>query len=515
MTTALISTYGQPLALGLRYVSSYLKQHGHDVRMLFISSKRDTARAGFPPTLIESLVEYLRDVDLVGFSLMTNTFHRSRVLTESIRQASIKVPIVWGGVHPTVAPEESLAVADAVCIGEGEQTMLELADAIQAGRDPTRIRGLWWQRNGQILQNPVRPLEDNLENYPPPDYEMENQHYVVRDGRLAPARPELMRNVLTRYRVQTTRGCPFRCAFCNNSALQRIYRDKGPWVRMRSNQNVIAELEERVARFPSIEAINIIDDLFFIRDEDTLADFARMYVDRINLPLELDAFPTTVSRRKIEILRQMPIALVSMGIQSGSPDTLVNLYARRTPIERIVEAINLLADGKIPAEYHYIISNPFEPDANLIETLRFAARHHRGPAIVRVFPLALYPGTPLFERALADGIIAGRHEEAYDYTYDSRLYVLKDSYLAMILRAVLGLKGAGLSARWAERFVNLASSPAIRWARDWRWFPYLAYGGYRVGRFVTRRIVYQCFIRPIAKLRHHRREYPRAHPLGA
>ena len=106
---------------------------------------------------------------------------------------------------------------------------------------------------------------------------------------------------------------------------------------------------------------------------------------------------------------------------------------------------------------------------------------------------------------MADGIIASRHEEAYQYTYDSRLYVLNDSYPAIVLRAVLGLKGAGLSARWAERFVNLAVSPTVRWALDRRWFPYVAFGGYRIGHFVARRIIYQCFIRPFAQLRRRRK----------
>ena len=103
MKVSLISTYTHPIALGLRYVSSYLKAAGHDVSMLFLSSKRDTAKADFAEPVMADMIERLRDVDLIGMSLMTNTFHRACVLTERLRSAGVKAPILWGGTHPTDA----------------------------------------------------------------------------------------------------------------------------------------------------------------------------------------------------------------------------------------------------------------------------------------------------------------------------------------------------------------------------------------------------------------------------
>ena len=121
MRIGLISTYTHPFALGLRYVSSYLKTMGHDVSVCFMSSHRDTTAPDFSAAALADLVERLRPCALIGLSLMTNTFRRAQFLTEHLRNAGLRAPIVWGGTHPTVAPEECLEIADAVCVGEARK----------------------------------------------------------------------------------------------------------------------------------------------------------------------------------------------------------------------------------------------------------------------------------------------------------------------------------------------------------------------------------------------------------
>ncbi len=500
MKIALVSTYTHPIALGLRYVSSYLKAHGHDVEMFFLRSKRATAEADFSPALLSDLADRLHDAGLIGVSVMTNTFHRACVLTDALRAAAIKSPIVWGGAHPTVAVEESLQVADIVCLGEGEHAMLELAEATEGGRDPTSIAGLAFRRNDRITRNPVTLLRKPLDDYPFPDYDLDT-HWVAAKDRFEPAEPENLRGALRRLRIQTTRGCPYACTFCNNAALLRMYKSKSGWVRKRSAENVIEEIEWARARFPTIEAVNAVDDLFFVRSESEIEAFSRLYAQRVNLPLELDAFPNTMSRAKVESLCRLPIHLISMGIQSGSPDTLKNIYERPTSIERIAAGIDMLADQKIPAEYHYLINNPFESDRNRIETLRFAATHHRGPAILRIFPLQFYPGTPLYDRARAAEVIGPRHDSAYTYTYTGKTHVLQSQYLDVWLRVVLHLRNWGVPRTLVHRLVDGVTHPVVRRGLDREWFVPVAYRCYLTGRFVFRNLVYQPFVRPLEYLR--------------
>jgi radical SAM superfamily enzyme YgiQ (UPF0313 family) len=505
MKVVLVSTYTHPVALGLRYVSSYLKSAGHDVEMIFMSSKRDTAEADFAPEALDAFVERCRRAELIGMSLMTNTFHRACVLTGVLRDAGIEAPIIWGGTHPTVAPDESLEVADMVCVGEGEEPMLQLTERLSAGQNPTDLSSLGFRAGGpfgnrRAILNDVWPLERNLDDYPFPDYELET-HWVIEKGRLVPARPENLRGALHRLRVETTRGCPYSCAFCNNTAMLKIYKGKGPWVRRRSNDNVIEEIARARSCFPTVEAVNVVDDLFFIRSEEEIEDFVVKYRQRVNLPIELDAFPNTITERKVASLARLPIALVSMGIQSGSPDTLKNLYRRPTPIAKIVEGIRSFRLHKLKAEYHYIVSNPYEPDQNVIETMRFAADHHQGPAVLRIFPLMFYPGTPLYERARADGLIGSRHEDAYDYMYTGRLQFARHDYLSTWLRVVLHMRNVGVPSWVCHRLIDVVTNSLVRRVLDGKAFAPVAFGTYTVLRKLYRNFVYQPFIKPFKYLR--------------
>ena len=509
MHVALVSTYTHPFALGLRYISSCLKTAGHRVTVLFMSSRRDTARPDYTPAALDDFVARLWDCDLIGLSLMTNSFHRACLLTRRIREAGLRTPIVWGGIHPTVLPEECLEHADIVCVGEGEEAMLRLVEHLEADRDPLGLPNLWFRadgpfRNATTVRNPPGPLITRLDDLPPPDYELDTHWVAARHG-LEPARPGNLRGALETLRVVTARGCPYHCAFCNNAALRNVYGARGRWVRLRSLENVLAELRHARACFPMIRAVNFVDDLFLVRTEAELEEFAARYRAEVNLPLQLDAFPNTVTEGKVRALARLPIELVSMGIESASEDTLRNIYRRPTPPRRIAEAIALLARYRLRAEYHYIVSNPYEPEQNVIETMRFIATHHRGRAVLRVFPLMFYPGTPLYERARADGRLGVRDDAAYDYMGTGALQFARHDYLAIWLRIVLNLRNLGVPPSLCHRVIDIVTHPTVRRGLDRPWFAPAVFLTYQVTRKIARNFVYQPFVRPFKYLRRPRR----------
>lgn len=392
-----------------------------------------------------------------------------------------------------------------VCIGEGEESMRMLAERMDAGKDPKDVRGIGFRGdspfgNSHKIINPVVPLRQDLDDYPFPDYEL-HTHWVVEKGQLRPAGPANLRGALHRFRIETTRGCPYTCNFCNNTAWQNIYKGQGPWVRMRSNDNVIEELEKALASYPTIESVNVLDDLFFVRSVDEMKDFAEKYRRRVNLPIELDAHPNLLTEEKLAALEQVPIALISMGIQSGSLDTLKSIYKRHTPIDKIIKGIDLLSGHGFRAEYHYLINNPYEADDNVVETMRFISNHHKGPATLRIFPLMFYPGTPLYDRARQDGLIELRHEAAYNYTYTGRLQFAMHDYLSTWLRVVLHMRNAGLPRWLTHRLIDMVTSKPVRWFIDRKYFTPIAFRIYQVFRKIYKNLIYKPFIRPAIYLR--------------
>lgn len=470
MKILLVATQTHPVALGLRHISSYLKAAGHDVQIVFLHARGKIQDIDFDSPALEPLFDLCRNVDLIGISVMTSGFYKACRLTEGLRRRNITAPVVWGGTHPTVAPEESLEVADAICMGEGEEPMRMLVENLAAGRDPTTTPSFSFRAGGRFgnagqVTNPVLPLDKPLDEYPFPDYEMDT-HWVLHKGELKRAKADMMRSAVQRLRIQTTRGCPCSCTFCNNTVWQEMYRGKGTWVRKRGNANIVAEVKYLRSKFPTIDEVNIIDDLFLIRPEEALEEFVEIWNREVNLPLQIDAFPNTVTEPKVRILSKLPLRLISLGIQSGSRRTLEEVYNRPTSLEQISLCIDLFHKYGLRAEYHYIIGNPYESDESLVESMRFAASHHKGPAVLRIFPLIFYPGSPLYKRAVEDGIIDKHDEDAYQPQFTWRRVLGRYDYPSIWLDIVLQLRNAGLPSWAVHRVVDVVTSRPVRACLD-------------------------------------------------
>jgi radical SAM superfamily enzyme YgiQ (UPF0313 family) len=444
MKITLVGTYASAEALGLRFISSYLKSQGHEVQLILMTVKRTGKSATtYPQPIIDQLIPMLRGSSLIGLSLMTNTYYHARELTQAIKNAGITAPIVWGGVHPTVAPDTCIDHTDIICVGEGEGPIADLAHAIETGRDYSHIPNLWVKKDNAIIKNEVRPLFEDLDKLPFPDYDLAAGQYVVHKDKIVPTDVKNMRNTLIRYRLLTTRGCPYACAFCCNSSWLKIYQGKGHWVRKRSVENVIAELRDIKAKFPSVNSMTISDDTFFVRDEKEFEKFAALYRVHIGWPFEINTHPATINKQKIEILQSCGCCTVKMGIQSGCQKTNYEIFNRRVPNKTVAQAIGTLNQfSTIQKEYHYIVNNPLEPEAQFVETLHFAAEHYTDNSKFMIFPLALFPGSQLHQRAGQEGIISPNQTEIFERVFEGKAKRRFDrlGYLTMLLQAVVNLR---------------------------------------------------------------------------
>ena len=420
MKIVLFSPYPCLSNIGTRLLSSALKREGHIVRLIFapfdFEQRTRPDQRLYPESMRRDLTALCSHANLVGVTLMTDFYHCAIQVTSWIKD-DLHVPVVWGGVHPTLAPEECARHADFVVLGEGEEVIVELASALESGADPSGIQSLCMMRGEELVSNSVRALQSDLNALPIPDYAM-TDHFILHEGAFKPLTHDLLRenfwanrgtfhpHLQVGYQILTGRGCPHKCTYCINHALKNLHGTRG-YLRWRSVESVIRELEMAVREMPYLDHVWISDDAFFSRKLSDLEEFASSYRERIGLPFTCLTSPATLSEDKLQVLMDAGLASVQMGVQTLSKNTSTLYNRGYLSQERILEAMRILArhaDRIGLPHYDFIIENPFETMADELETLRFMARMPR-PYAARLFVMQLYPGTFLFQEAERQGLI--------------------------------------------------------------------------------------------------------------
>lgn len=479
MEITLIHPYPDPSAYGLRVLRAVLKDAGHRVQFVnlpdFTGDEATVAveRASrrYPRRALDQLCDVVADSDVIGISLMTNFFATAIEITEAIRRELPEKLIVWGGVHPTIRPDECLAHCDVAVVGEAEDAMLALCERMEGGADWSDVPGLAFLRDGEMVETGVPPLEVELDRLPAPDIEPEDQ-WLLHDGGLIPVTHEVFVQMMARttasalygkvgYQTMTSRGCPHRCAYCVNSTIRGLYPGQR-YVRFRSVESVIDELTAVLRRYPQVDYMWFSDDVFFARPLRDLERFSELYRQHIGLPFYMLASPTSLTEDKYRVLVEAGLHHIQMGIESGSPRIQEVFQRERMGNERVVKAAEIIAkyadDTQVPY-YDFITNIPWEDDEARRETLRLIARLPK-PFKLQLFSLVLYPATVAYDRACSEGMLAPQERELYDAMYQVR----EDTYLNL----VLSLASKGLVPGWLvdaladDRLDPVISSPPVR-----------------------------------------------------
>lgn len=445
MKITFISPYPDVTVFGVRTLSAWLRQHGFDTQLIFLPDPfGDDLVPGtdrYDEAPLRQAAELCRDSDVVGISLMTNFFDGAVQITRALRQTLDRsTPILWGGIHPTIRPEECLEFADLVCVGEAEDAMLELMNKLKTGEDYRHTPNIWWRDGENTVKNALTPLPQDLDAYPRPDYSMIDHHVMV-DGQVVPMTHDILRHFLGRgtvsehlgktgYQTMTSRGCPYACTYCINDTIRRMYGGKGK-LRWRSIPHVMDELLWVKENLPYINYIWISDDEFLARRPEEIAEFAKQYKARINLPFSCLISPISVTEEKVDTLVDAGLCYVQMGVESGSPKMQAIFNRKHMPNDKMMNAIRVLnkyRDRMAPPSYDFLMDVPGETDDDRVASLRFIADIPK-PYRLQPFTLILYPGTKLHEQAVADGLISNERDEIYNKTYTMR----EPTYLNLLM----------------------------------------------------------------------------------
>jgi len=319
--------------------------------------------------------------ELVGVTLTTATLEVARELTARVHRELAGAPVVWGGIHPTVCPEESLQDADAVCRGEGEHTLAELC------ADPGRrdIAGLWRRDDGAITRNPLRPLEQELDRFPFASYGVEE--WQIDDDRIVARTPDDKHYFRVVYTIMTQRGCPFSCTYCLHHVTRPMYRGQR-YVRRRSVGHVLRELEQRVRQF-DLPGVSFFDDVFVL-NRAWIEAFADQYPRRIGLPFGGYGYPTATTEEMLRRLAGAGMVFLGMGIQTGSDYVSREIYGRRYGAAELLQLARAADACGLGLNYELLTNCPFETEADCRATLELMTQLPR-PLSMCIKKLVVFP----------------------------------------------------------------------------------------------------------------------------
>jgi len=407
----------QMTTLGLLNVITHLEENGYPSRHVYLCKRRGRQQQSHQElTAILDFIEQQRP-DLIGLTLMTLDFFRTRELTVEIKKRFPGTPVLWGGIHPTCEPEESIKYADYLCLGEGEDTVLEMVRVLEEGGVAADIPNVWMKKDGRVTTNDVRPLIQDLDMYPFPRINWSDT-YCMDKGAIKLLTHRLYRKHMhyngTMYDVIISRGCPFSCSYCCNSLFRKLYKNKGKYVRYRSVDSAIAEMKYIVKTFPYTRIINIQDDSFAAAPERYLEEFSEKYRSEVGLPLRLRALATQLDEARIRYLARANAMSVVVGIQANDRINR-EVFNRKVSSQQILDVARLIKKYNIIGEFQLIGSNPYATENDMLEIAGLLAEIPK-PYRLQIFNLGMFPNTALRDKAIRDGIKVNEMD-GYMYSY--------------------------------------------------------------------------------------------------
>jgi radical SAM superfamily enzyme YgiQ (UPF0313 family) len=439
MNVLLISLQEKLDVMGLKCLHQYLLAHGKSSTLLYLP-EFDADAQGCTDE-IRRFAGALKP-GLIGVSLMSIEYKQAAALTRFLKGCFPDIPVVWGGIHPTTDPESCLDVADYVCLGEGEGTLLAMVEALEQGGGISSAPNLCFRVDGQMQKNDRLPLIQDLDSLPALQ-RIPAESYVQGRWDIRPvdnsAFKRHMRYGTRVYNIISSRGCPFRCSYCNNSSLHKLYPGWG--VRRRSVEKVIAELEQAVEECPGIEYVNMQDDCFLACEMGYLQEFTQKFKARVNRRLIAKSTPTYVTKERMILLKEAGLAWFNMGLQSGSDRVCQEVYNRKSLPEHFLKAAGILHDLRIAIWYDVIVDNPFETDEDRFRTIETLMRVPK-PSYPQLFSLVFYSGTALRDRAATEcpDLIGNPTENNFYVYHKSTLNDLIETATALhapMMRALL------------------------------------------------------------------------------
>lgn len=367
--------------LGLLYIASYLKKNTHHSVSIYDATIYNADYA--------KIAEIAKDYEVIGITAVTFTLIDVIKTVEAIREENSTVPIVLGGPHVAIFPQETINIPEVTFVlkGEGEESFALLVNLLaDNGKEYNSVPGLYWREGNQIKRNPTPDFIEDLDTLPMPNRRLLDYrayHSILSKKKSA------AHYVTTAF---SSRGCPYKCIFCDRPNLGKKFRSHSP-------HYVVGEIEQALEL--GIREIIFYDDTFTI-ERERVSEICELILQKdIDIQWDIRARVNDVNRDMLKLMKRAGCMRIHFGVEAGSPEMLKVLKKGITR-ERALQAFHAAHDAGIETLGYFMFGCPNETRAQMQKTFDFALE--LDPDYAHFAILTPFPGTPVYIEAMEKGL---------------------------------------------------------------------------------------------------------------
>ncbi|MBF8273048.1 MAG: B12-binding protein [Magnetococcales bacterium] len=396
--------------MGILALGSHLVNHGVDVRICDLTFHETGAWVGH---VMQEVGRW--HPDIVGVSLRTLEFSATLPILEALRQNKGHMLLLAGGPHATFVPQELAPLVDYGVTGDGEDACLAIAHAMAQGK-PERIRelpNLFFQRQEELVKNPVGPLFD-LAQAPEPRYELFDERHYTQHCFLRLVPTAQVCGVF-----EGSRGCPYLCTYCSNSALMEINKGAGKWRREKSGSQLRREMELFRSLY-GMDMMYFVDEVVMTSDRRTAE--LREHLHDLKTPFIFMERPELIRENRVCDLKEAGAWSCSIGIESGDESFRRQILKRNMPDQKILDSYRLMQRHGIRTHAFVMMGMPDQSEAVMRASVRLLQTIQPDSAQATTFyPL---PATELYDLVLQRGLFDPKVRPSNYYTLSALSYPL-------------------------------------------------------------------------------------------
>lgn len=345
--------------------------------------------------------------DLVAVSATSTDYELGLSLLKNV-----EVPVLFGGLHATIAPEDVISHPKVTHIfrGEAEEIIANLVEKVLNGESLDGFKGVWYKKDGRLIKNEGVPVVNDLNNLPIPDWSIFDDRHFLR-----PFKGKV-------YRVgafELSRGCPYSCTYCVNHIMQKLTGGAGHY-REKSVDKAIDEVKKLTKEF-NIGLIKFWDENFLGFKKNS-TDFLKRYIEEVGLPFMIQTRPEGLTEEFAQLLKKANCVNLSLGIESGNENTRRNFLKRYPRNEDIIRGFKIARKYGLRTTAFIILGLPNEARKEVFDSINLVRECQ--PSVVNTFLLYPYKGTEIREWCIKNGWLDPNSRQEYVDTHQG--YILKN-----------------------------------------------------------------------------------------